>query len=73
MARYSILSAAKLLGISRETLRRWERQRVIPKAPRLRRTGERIYSDELIAEIRKRTDETMPADEWEKQSRKSRR
>lgn len=57
--RYSMLEAANKLGVHKQTLYRWEKAGKIKKAPRLKRTGERVYSDELILEIDSKMNETI--------------
>jgi excisionase family DNA binding protein len=47
MARYTVVEAARRLGVSKDTLLRWEKQKKIPAAPRLRRSGHRVYDDAL--------------------------
>src|SRR5690242_8771546 len=53
MARYNVSEAARKLGVSKDTLLRWERLKKIPAAPRLRRSGHRVYDDALISKIEK--------------------
>ena len=48
---YSIGQAASLLGVSKESLRSWERQGLIPKPQRIL-TNLRRYSDADIKAIR---------------------
>lgn len=55
MARYSIADAAKLLGVSRDTLRRWEKQQKVAPVRR-DRNGDRIYTDEDIQRIQQWAD-----------------
>ena len=60
MPRYLIGEAARQLGLSAKTLRRWELDGKIPPAPRHPRTGERQYDDALIEQIRKFKDGDEP-------------
>jgi DNA-binding transcriptional MerR regulator len=48
---YSILEVAKRLGVSRESLRNWEKQGFIPK-PHRRPTNFREYTDADLEAIR---------------------
>lgn len=48
---YSIGEIAKMLGVSRESLRSWEKQGLIPK-PHRRPTNIREYTDEGIKAIK---------------------
>ena len=62
MAKCLIGEAAQRLEVSAASLRAWEREGKIPRAPRLARTNERQYSDELIEEIRAWKDRTVESD-----------
>jgi hypothetical protein len=55
--RYSMGKAAKELGISKETLYRWEKKGKIPKAKRVVRNNQRVYTPEDILKIREFKDE----------------
>jgi len=48
---YSISVAAKILEVSSQSLRKWEKQGQIP-APHRRPTGRREYSDSDLAAIK---------------------
>jgi excisionase family DNA binding protein len=73
MARYTVVEAARRLGVSKDTLLRWEKQKKIPAAPRLRRSGHRVYDDALIARVQKEySDPVITPEEWQKSRRKKR-
>ncbi len=57
-AKHTMGQAAKLLGVSKSTLYRWEKTGKIAAPKRLSRTKERIYTDEDIAKIREWKDRT---------------
>ncbi len=50
---YSIGVAAKMLGVSRESLRVWEKQGLIPKPQRILTKNLRRYSDADLEAVRK--------------------
>lgn len=52
VTRYSMGMAAKALGVSKETLYRWEKQGKIPPAKRVARNNQRVYTPEDILKIR---------------------
>ena len=53
--RYSIGETAKMLSVSKESIRHWEKQGFIP-IPYRRPTGRREYTDEDIQAIRQYLD-----------------
>ncbi len=63
MARYSISQAAKLLHISRDTLRRWEDEGKIAPVPRLKRTE--ITEDHIRGEYEEMLQAMHDAEESE--------
>jgi DNA-binding transcriptional MerR regulator len=57
---------ATILDVNKSTLDRWERANKIPKPKRVKGTGERSYSDELVATIRSWRDQKHQlVDSWE--------
>jgi DNA-binding transcriptional MerR regulator len=66
MKKYTASQAAKVLGVSKSTLLRWERERTIspPKREQKGRHEWRFYTAEDLKRIRKETDLPIPSQKF---------